>query len=46
MGRTKSIHNEDEDVPKKSRRHCGAKNYNKNTLFKIISQFKPINMAV
>ena len=46
MGRTKPIHNEDEDVPKKRGRQCGAKSYNKSTLFKIMSQFKPANMLV
>ena len=45
MGRTKSIHTEDEEVPKKHGRQCGAKSCNKST-FKIISRFKPLNMVV
>ena len=46
MGKTKSSHTEDEEVPKKRGRQSGAKSYNKTTLFKIISQFKPTNMVV
>ena len=45
MGRTKSSHT-DEEAPKKRGRQSGAKSYNKSTLFKIISQFKPTKMLV
>ena len=33
-------------MQKKRGRQSGAKSYNKSTLFKIISQFKPTNMVV
>ena len=46
MGKTKSSHTEDEEAPKKRGRQSGAKGYNKHTLFKIITQFKPTNMVV
>ena len=46
MGKTKSSHTEDEQVPKKRGRQSGAKSYNKTTLLKNISQFKPTNMVV
>ena len=46
MGKTKSSHTEDEEAPKKRGRQSGAKGYNKTTLSKIISQFKPTNMVV
>jgi len=46
MGRTKSSHTEDEELPKKRGRQSGAKSYNKTTLLKNISQVKPTNMVV
>ena len=46
MKKTKSSHTEDEKVTQKRGRQSGAKSYNKTTLFKIISQFKPTNMVV
>ena len=46
MRKPKSSHTEDEEAPKKRGRQSAAKGYNKITLLKIISQFKPTNMVV
>jgi len=46
MGKSKIIHTEEPEPPRKRGRQAGAKTYNKATLFKIISQCKPTNMVV
>ena len=46
MVKTKNNISGDIDPPKRRGRVTGAKTYNKQTLFKLIQQYKPVNMVL
>jgi hypothetical protein len=46
MGKSKSNSIGKEELPKRRGRMAGAKTYNKPTLLKLVSQYKPTNMVL
>ena len=46
MGKSKKNIIADIELPKKHGRLAGAKTYNKQTLFKLVKQYKPSNMVL
>ena len=46
MGKSKSSRDVEPEPPKKRGRQAGAKTYSKQTLYKLINQYKPSNMVL